>query len=104
MTCVAPAAVAATGNYRDATSHPGPHSIPGGNRGSSGGRAKSVEGREGVSIRECVVNAIKHGNKHDASKRVFVAFETTVDAVPELMIRVRDEGEGFDPSALMPAA
>ena len=51
----------------------------------------------GVAIRECVINAIKHGNQHDASKRVFVEFATAVAAVPEMTIRVRDQGAGFDP-------
>ena len=52
----------------------------------------------GVAIRESVINAIKHGNRHDAAKHVFVEFEaTTADVVPELSIRVRDQGEGFDP-------
>lgn len=52
----------------------------------------------GVSIRESVINAIKHGNRSDTSKRVFVEFEiTTTTAVPELAISVRDQGEGFDP-------
>jgi serine/threonine-protein kinase RsbW len=52
----------------------------------------------GVAIRECVVNAIKHGNQSDVSKHVFVEFETDEHAeVPELIIRVRDQGEGFDP-------
>ena len=51
-----------------------------------------------VAIRECVINAIKHGNRSDAAKHVFVEFETATDAsVPELAIRVRDQGEGFDP-------
>ena len=51
-----------------------------------------------VAIRESVINAIKHGNRSDASKRVFVEFEATTKAkVPELAIRVRDQGEGFDP-------
>lgn len=55
----------------------------------------------GVAIRESVINAIKHGNRNDASKRVFVEFETRVAAsAPELTIRVRDEGEGFDPDLL----
>jgi serine/threonine-protein kinase RsbW len=52
-----------------------------------------------VAIRESVINAIKHGNRHDSSKRVFVEFETKTD-VPELAIRVRDQGEGFDPKEL----
>src|SRR5688500_1580789 len=52
----------------------------------------------GVAIRESVINAIKHGNRHDAAKHVFVEFEaTTAEAVPELSIRVRDQGEGFEP-------
>ena len=52
-----------------------------------------------VAIRESVINAIKHGNKSDASKHVFVEFETAM-AVPELSIRVRDQGEGFDPEGV----
>jgi serine/threonine-protein kinase RsbW len=55
--------------------------------------------RVGVAIRESVINAIKHGNRNDATKHVFVEFETMVAAVPELSIRVRDQGEGFDPEA-----
>ncbi len=52
----------------------------------------------GVAIRESVINAIKHGNRHDAAKHVFVEFEaTTTDLVPELSISVRDQGEGFEP-------
>jgi serine/threonine-protein kinase RsbW len=51
-----------------------------------------------VAIRESVINAIKHGNKNDAGKHVFVEFETATKAdVPELAIRIRDQGEGFDP-------
>jgi serine/threonine-protein kinase RsbW len=53
-----------------------------------------------VAIRESVINAIKHGNRNDASKRVFVEFETTRTGVPELAICVRDQGEGFDPEQL----
>ena len=51
----------------------------------------------GVAIRECVINAIKHGNRSDSRKHVFVEF-STVDSV--LTIRVRDQGEGFDPDTL----
>jgi len=54
-----------------------------------------------VATRECVINAIKHGNQNDSSKRVFVDFETAErDGVQELTIRVRDQGIGFDPEAL----
>jgi serine/threonine-protein kinase RsbW len=54
----------------------------------------------GVAIRESVINAIKHGNKSDAAKHVFVEFETATDQVPELAIKVRDQGEGFDPETV----
>ena len=51
-----------------------------------------------VAIRESVINAIKHGNRNDTGKRVFVEFETATKAdVPQLAIRIRDQGEGFDP-------
>jgi serine/threonine-protein kinase RsbW len=54
-----------------------------------------------VAVRESVINAIKHGNRNDTSKHVFVEFETAshVEAL-KLMIRVRDEGEGFDPETI----
>ena len=44
-----------------------------------------------VAIRESVINAIKHGNRYDESKHVFVDLETP-QGRPELTIRVRDEG------------
>jgi serine/threonine-protein kinase RsbW len=54
-----------------------------------------------VAIRESVINAIKHGNRSDTAKHVFVEFETATKAnVPELAIRVRDQGEGFDPETV----
>src|SRR5256885_15007128 len=54
-----------------------------------------------VAIRESVINAIKHGNRNDADKHVFVEFETaTGSEAGELAIRVRDEGEGFDPETV----
>lgn len=51
-----------------------------------------------VAVRESVVNAIKHGNKNDENKRVVVEFTATPARTPDaLVIRVQDEGEGFDP-------
>ena len=51
-----------------------------------------------VAVRESVVNAIKHGNKGDASKRVTVDFSPVpADNAQELIIRVEDQGEGFVP-------
>jgi serine/threonine-protein kinase RsbW len=54
-----------------------------------------------VAVRECVVNAIKHGNQNDESKRVVVEFSPVPPHNPEeLVIRVEDEGDGFDPEEL----
>jgi serine/threonine-protein kinase RsbW len=54
-----------------------------------------------VAVRESVVNAIKHGNKNDESKRVVVEFTALPVHEPEqLVIRVQDEGEGFDPEEI----
>jgi len=50
-----------------------------------------------VAVRESVVNAIKHGNKQDESKRVHVRF-TIHDRALE--VQVRDEGKGFDPATV----
>ncbi len=51
----------------------------------------------GVALVEGAMNAIKHGNKYDLSKRVHVTL--TVDA-EDFTIKIRDEGEGFDPEAV----
>ena len=54
-----------------------------------------------VAVRESVINAIKHGNCNDVGKRVHVEFSSLQDGGgPGLSVRVRDEGCGFDPSAL----
>ncbi len=52
----------------------------------------------GVAIRESVINAIKHGNREDFGKLVTVEFTFAPVADPsELVVRVLDQGEGFDP-------
>ena len=52
----------------------------------------------GVAVRESVINAIKHGNGEDQSKRVVVECRLEPSAAPtELVVRVVDQGEGFDP-------
>ena len=48
----------------------------------------------GIALREAVANAIKHGNRQDAGKRVLVTFKGEDS---ELQIAIGDEGEGFDP-------
>ena len=47
-----------------------------------------------MAVREAVTNAVLHGNREDAN----VKFDMTIthDA-PDLMIAVRDRGEGFRP-------
>ena len=55
----------------------------------------------GVAVRESVINAIKHGNREDYRKLVTVEFTFTSPADPgELIVRVMDEGEGFDPEEI----
>ena len=51
----------------------------------------------GMAVREGVANAIKHGNRLDESKRVYASFEVVNS---NLAIRIRDEGEGFDPETV----
>jgi serine/threonine-protein kinase RsbW len=50
-----------------------------------------------VALRESVVNAIKHGNAGDESRRVGLDFVLHPGAIE---IRVQDEGTGFDPGAV----
>jgi serine/threonine-protein kinase RsbW len=54
----------------------------------------------GVAVRESVINAIKHGNRNDTGKRVHVEFTPleSSDVPRGVLIRVRDEGPGFDPA------
>jgi serine/threonine-protein kinase RsbW len=54
-----------------------------------------------MAIRESVINAVKHGNDSDRRKSVFVEFIASMESCPaELIVRVRDEGPGFDPAML----
>jgi serine/threonine-protein kinase RsbW len=55
----------------------------------------------GVAVRESVINAIKHGNRENYHKLVTVEFTFTPPAEPgELIVRVIDQGEGFDPEEI----
>ena len=47
-----------------------------------------------LAVREAVANAIRHGNREDPGKRVDVDVSLTPE---ELVIRVLDRGEGFEP-------
>jgi serine/threonine-protein kinase RsbW len=51
-----------------------------------------------VAVRESVVNAIKHGNKGDKTKKVTIDFcPVPPTNANELVIRIEDQGEGFVP-------
>jgi serine/threonine-protein kinase RsbW len=55
----------------------------------------------GVAVRESVINAIKHGNREDYAKLVTVEFTFTPPHDPgELIVRVLDQGEGFEPEEI----
>lgn len=52
----------------------------------------------GVAVREGVVNAIRHGCNDDTTKRIMVELSLEPSERPaELVVRVIDPGEGFDP-------
>jgi serine/threonine-protein kinase RsbW len=57
-----------------------------------------VYGNVMIAVTEAINNAVFHGNKGDSSRRIFVDFETYNQY--RLLVRVRDEGDGFDPDAL----
>ncbi len=51
----------------------------------------------GMAVRECMVNAVVHGNRYNGKKKVHLE----IDRSPEsLAFVIRDEGEGFDPSSI----
>jgi len=47
-----------------------------------------------LALEEALVNAIKHGNQLDHSKRVFIDYRLTGE---RFEIGIQDEGRGFDP-------
>lgn len=53
--------------------------------------------RVNLSVRECLANAIEHGNKFADDKIVAVRFALTIE---KLHITIRDQGAGFDPASL----
>ena len=48
-----------------------------------------------------MINAIKHGNREDPAKTVTVEFAfTPVEQPEQFVVRVTDQGEGFEPQAV----
>ena len=52
-----------------------------------------------MALHEALVNAVMHGNGENSCKRVYVTCRCYVDG--EVSITVRDQGKGFDSSALL---
>jgi serine/threonine-protein kinase RsbW len=51
----------------------------------------------GMAVRECVVNAVVHGNRYNKNKKVHLEIERSGTG---LTVIVGDEGEGFDLNSL----
>ncbi len=51
----------------------------------------------GMAVRESVVNAVVHGNRYNAKKRVHLLISNSPDCVT---VTITDEGQGFDLSSL----
>jgi serine/threonine-protein kinase RsbW len=47
----------------------------------------------GMAVRECMVNAVVHGNRYNKNKRVHVRVTRSAS---EFTIRILDQGEGFE--------
>jgi len=53
--------------------------------------------RIGIAVRECMVNAVVHGNRYSARKKVHLTIRSASD---HLAIIIGDEGAGFDLNSL----
>jgi len=47
----------------------------------------------GMAVRECMVNAVVHGNRYSVNKQVHLSVSRKEDL---LTIKISDQGEGFD--------
>ena len=62
------------------------------------GTAREAEEELEIAIREAIANAVIHGNHENRKKQVHVACRCRMDG--EVLVTVRDEGEGFDRGAV----
>ncbi len=62
------------------------------------GVGKEAKGEIEIAVFEALANAVIHGNHENTDKHVDVICRCSMDG--ELLIIVRDEGEGFDCSAV----
>ncbi len=51
----------------------------------------------GMAVRECMVNAVVHGNRYNKKKQVHLAVERSQDGIAVI---IGDEGDGFDINSL----
>jgi len=51
----------------------------------------------GMAVRECMVNAVVHGNRYSGKKKVHLDIERSKES---LVVIIGDEGDGFDLSSL----
>jgi serine/threonine-protein kinase RsbW len=51
----------------------------------------------GMAVRESMVNAVVHGNRYNANKKVRLSVRHYEE---RLTVQIGDEGEGFDPDSL----
>src|SRR5258706_5175845 len=61
------------------------------------GFGEEDQDRIGMSVRECMVNAVVHGNRYSSHKKVELSLSRTPE---QLVIRIADQGEGFNPEEL----
>ena len=47
----------------------------------------------GMAVRECMVNAVVHGNRYNLNKKVHLTVARTAS---QLVMKIADEGEGFE--------
>ncbi|HME06313.1 MAG TPA: ATP-binding protein [Bryobacteraceae bacterium] len=51
----------------------------------------------GMAVRECIVNAVVHGNRYNHRKKVHLGVRKSHDRI---IVLVGDEGDGFDPRSV----
>ncbi len=61
------------------------------------GFGEDEQAQIGMAVRECMVNAVVHGNRYSNKKKVHFEIERSKDS---LTVVIGDEGDGFDLSSL----